>query len=384
MIDPLINAHNGVFDTVLAAFLTHLRQDYSAIVHAAHVLFYYLAGIQWVSTALWFTLSEGLTTGVIKAMQSLVVLGLFYTLIDKGGEYIPIMVNGFIHTGSLATGMHALSPSDIMAQGLDVSLGMVRQFNHLGWIHHPFSCLLACTLSVAIVLLYALLAAEVSIVMIKSYALVSLSGVFFAFGAHHFLRPITLQFTKACIGVGLQCLTLYLLMGVGMQLGQDWQTLIHQAATQQALQPFFIIFSGVVIYYMVIKTIPPFIAGLACGADFSSRGESTIAAAVSAGASLTQGGMMATNSTVSSARMATQMTQTAKHSAATFRHHRQQGASLSRATGNTAKAVSQAAMATAHHHLSQSKHGHGTGVRDRLAQRLAQETAKAQQKNTPP
>ena len=127
------------------------------------------------------------------------------------------------------------------------------------------------------------MAGEMAILLVKSYALVALSGLMFAFGANETVRPISMNYFKAVIGLGLQLMTFYLIMGVGVKVGSDWQALIAQAAQLHDLKPFLVVMAAVIIFYLIVKNIPPFIGGLAGVGGFRSYGDAAVGTALTAG-----------------------------------------------------------------------------------------------------
>jgi len=131
--------------------------------------------------------------------------------------------------------------------------------------------------------MYGFIAAELAIVLVKSYLLVSLAGLFFAFGASDITRTMTVQYLKTIVGIGLQLMALYFLISVGQNLGQDWVQLTSQAAEQHDLMPMMVILASVIIYYLMVKNIPTFIAGLSGVGGFRNYGDAAVGMAVNAG-----------------------------------------------------------------------------------------------------
>lgn len=266
---------SGILDQVLQEFLQALQGDYSKLQTLAQGLFYYLAGIQIAVSALWLMFKGDPLEAFIKTLQIFFTLSVFYTLIEFGGSWMPQIINGFISMGSSSSGISSLTPSSVMNQGLSIGFAILDNFANWGWVTHPFGALLACVILIAIIILYALLAAETAVLLIKSYVLVALSGLMFAFGANELVRPMAMNYFKAVIGIGLQLLTFYLIMGVGVQIGSSWASLVQQAASAHDLKPFLVVLAAVLVFYTIVKNVPPFIAGLSGIGGFQSYGSTT-------------------------------------------------------------------------------------------------------------
>lgn len=281
MLTDTINT--GILDQVLQEFLSVLQYDYGRLESAAKTLFYYLAGIQMVVSALWLMFKNDVVEAFVKTLQMFFTFSVFYTLVVFGGSWMPQIINGFIAMGATASGIHSLSPSSVLDQGLSIGFAILDNFSNWGWATHPLGSLLSCAILIAIVILYALLAAEMTVILIKSYTLITVSGLMFAFGANEAVRPIALNYFKAVIGIGLQLLVFYLVMGVGVQIGHDWAVLIGQAAAQHDLKPFLVVMAAVIVFYLIVKNVPVFIAGLSGISGFRNYGDAAVAAAMTAG-----------------------------------------------------------------------------------------------------
>ncbi|MBN1683991.1 MAG: P-type conjugative transfer protein TrbL [Gammaproteobacteria bacterium] len=252
----------GILDQVLKEFLKALQSDYARIEMFAKGLFYYLAGIQIVMSGIWLMFKADPIEASVKTIQIFFTITVFYTLIQFGGTWMPQIINGFISVGANSSGITSLTPSAVLDQGVSIGFAIMDNFSHWGWVTHPFGSTLSCFILVIIIVLYALLAAEMVILLVKSYVLVSLSGLMFAFGANEAVRPIAMNYFKSVIGIGLQLLTFYLIMGVGVHIGHDWATLIGQAAQAHELKPFLVVLAAIIVFYMIIKNVPSFIASL--------------------------------------------------------------------------------------------------------------------------
>jgi len=107
----------GILDQVTQEFLTSLNRDGFLIQAAAKRLFYYLVMIQLALNALWMTVAgESLQGFISKLVQLAFSFGFFYALIQFGDQWIPQILNGFIHLGEVA-GITSLDPSSIVDQG---------------------------------------------------------------------------------------------------------------------------------------------------------------------------------------------------------------------------------------------------------------------------
>jgi type IV secretion system protein TrbL len=275
----------GILDQVTDQFLTALKNDGAIIQQAAEKLFGYLVVIQLSISALWMTLAgESLQNFLTKMVQMAFVFGFFYALIQYASEWMPAVLNGFIRLGQEA-GVKALDPSSIVDQGVSIASGIVKGLMGWGLLSHPFVSILGAIVCISIIVIYGLMAAELAIVLVKSYVLIAVGSLFFAFSASDVTRSMSTQYFKSILGLGLQLMTLYLLLGVGQHVGEHWAQMTSNAAAQHELMPMLVILCAVIVYYLILKNIPVFIGGLAGVGGLRNYGDTAVATTLGAAAS---------------------------------------------------------------------------------------------------
>jgi hypothetical protein len=207
----------------------------------------------------------------------------------------------------------------------------------------------------------------------------------FTFGANEAVRPIAMNYFKAAIGIGLQLLTLYIIMGVGVQIGQGWSVLIGQAAANHELKPFLVVGAAVVVFYLIAKNVPPFIAGLSGVGGFKNFGDEAIGAVVAAGgvgamamqkaSSGATGGIQAMGQGIKGALQAGQYAS----------QHQQSGMSGFQAAGKAAMGLA-GSMGSAIKDSVMKNNTHmsyGQKVNAAMSQKLAEQAAKASKAAAP-
>lgn len=275
----------GILDQVTQQFLEALSHDGRLIQKSAEMLFYYLVVIQLALSAIWMTLAgESVQKFLTRLVQMFFSFSFFYGLIQFGGQWIPQLLNGFIHIGQLA-GVKSLDPSSIVDQGMSISGAIFKAFFNWGLLGHPWVSIVGAIVCISILVLYGLMAAELAIVLVKSYILIALGGLFFAFGASDYTEEMAKNYFRAAIGLGLQLMSLYLLLGVGQNIGTEWATMTAHAAEKHELMPMLVILAAVIVYYMILKNIPLFIAGLSSMGGFRNYGDAAVGMATNAGMS---------------------------------------------------------------------------------------------------
>ncbi len=375
----------GVVDQVLQEFMQALQRDFGRIEDLAKGLFYYLAGLQIVVSAIWMMFKGEPLDAAVTIIKQLFMISVFYTLVLFGGTWMPQLINGFISIGASSSGIQSLTPSSVLGQGISIGFSIISNFSHWGWVTHPFGVLLSCAILITIIVLYALLAAEIANILVKSYVLVSLSGLMFAFGANEVVRPIAMNYFKATIGIGLQLLVLYLIMGVGVQIGSDWATLIGQAAQHHALKPFLVVMAAVIVFYMIVKNVPPFIAGLTGISGFKNYGDAAVGAAMTAGGMGARGAMSAARMGTGGAQAVGQFGKGAIQASSSVAQHMKSGVSAHQAVGKAAMSTAGAAAGSIKDSMMKANQqmSFGQKFNAKMASRLAQQAAQASKASAP-
>lgn len=344
-----------ILDQVTQEFLNAFQSDGKLIQKAGEHLFYYLCVIQLSISALWMVIAgESLQRLASRFIQLSFSFGFFYGLIELGSQWIPDLLNGFIQLGQEG-GVQSLDPSSIINQGLSISNAIFQGFFNWGLLGHPFVSLIGAVVCLAILVIYALIAAELTIILVKTYAVISLSGLFFAFGASDYTREMAQRYIASAIGLGLQLMMLYLLLGVGQHIGENWAQMTKVAADNHELMPMFVILAAVIVYYMVIKHIPVFIASLSGASGLRHYGEASVSSALGAAFFSSRLANTAKNMGFGAVRAGAQIGTTAAHlsktAASQFKTHgfnakgfsgaaKSTVGSFAKATANTVKDIS--------------------------------------------
>lgn len=281
----------SAIDQVTQSFLSAFQAEASHIKGAALSLFNYLAVIQLAVSSLMMIVSgESLQRFFSRTYGMLISFSIFYACIQYGGHWVPTIINGFIEIGK-SSSLDGISPGSVMMQGLSIVSGMIKSLGSWRAVTHPIVTFLVGSASVSIIILYALIAADLAIVIVKAYVLTTLASLFFAFGANEMTRSMAVNFLKTVIGLGLQLMTLYLVLSIGAKLGEKWTLMVKYAGDHHEIMPILVIMASTIVYYLIIKNVPSFIAGLSGVGGFQNYGDAAVAMAMNTGATHSKAAM---------------------------------------------------------------------------------------------
>lgn len=274
---------NGILDQIAYEYLTKFQSIFSHIFSIAQSLFFYLAVIQLAVIAFFYVLSRDslgdMAAGMIK---KLFIVSIFLTAMNNAGTWFPLFINFFIDLGSNSGGVTSLDPSSVAGQGLSISAGILKAVGMWGFITDPIGVLLGGVSCIAVILFYGLIAAELAITLIESYCLIAFSPMFMAFGANKLTHNYAMNYFNTVIAIGVKLMVLYIIIGVGTTLGQDWAHMAESAAQNQEIMGFLVIVVAALFYFLIAKRVPAFISQIINGMSMSSGADAAAGSVLTA------------------------------------------------------------------------------------------------------
>lgn len=282
----------NILDAIDIEFLNAFTAASGEIFKAGQSLAYWLAFIS-IGFSVGMMLLKGEEVHVMgsKLIKMGIMFGLFFTLIEYGGTWIPEFLNGFIAVGQKASGIQSVDPSSVFNQGWYIASRLIQGAYDAG-MYHILSALAALFGAFFIIIIYALISASLCVLYIKAYALVLIGPVIFALGNNDVTRSTVSNYIQKIIGMGLNLLFYYLVIGVGISLGDQWVQNISEAGLTD-FSILAMILGGIVVFYQVLQNVPSFIATISGATGFRDYGQAAIAAAASGAAMMAQAAVSA-------------------------------------------------------------------------------------------
>jgi type IV secretion system protein TrbL len=303
------NFNTNVPSSILQQFRNQ-RANWTANVWVyANSLFALLAVIEFAWSAAVMLLEksdlQGWTSALVRKMMW---LGAFYAVLLFGSTWIPAIIDSFTAIGQNASGVAALSPGDVFAQGLQIASALLGGASTSAFFTNPGPSLALVFCSLLIVISYVIITINFIVTFVESYLLVSVGFIFLGFGGSRWTAPYVERFIGLAVAVGIKILLLYCLISAGMNLGLDWieeaQSVSNSA---RPLMTAFDVMGAAVIFMMLCWQIPKLFAGILggsptlTGGDFAATVGVIASAALAAGSAAASGvGMLAGAGTLAS------------------------------------------------------------------------------------
>ena len=272
----------------------------------ANGLFGILALIEFTWSAATMVLDKtDLQSWTSALIRKIMWIGAFYALLINGRNWIPAIIDSFEQIGYSAAGMgRPLSPSDVMAQGINIAGALMDSAGSSGFFTNPGPAFALVFCAIIIVLSYVIITINFVVVMVESYIIVSVGFLFLGFGGSRWTAPYVERYIGLAVSIGIKIVLIYCLISAGFNLGVGWATEATTvgASPNPALVAFDVM-GGAVIFMMLCWQIPKLFGAVLGGARALTGGDlittgTALAAGTFAVGSLGAGAVASAASTV--------------------------------------------------------------------------------------
>jgi type IV secretion system protein TrbL len=265
---------------VSSTILTDIVRDYEAVTASwvgalgpiAHRIFWILVAIQLTWSALWWVLDREDGLAVLSSLlRQVVAIGFFYAVLLNGGTWIPAVIQGFSNAGAAAAGITNLSPTGVFDQGLALANKILNATSDLGLLDGFFASLIAGISALVVVVAYAIIAAQLLVVLVESFIVIGAGILFLGFAGSRWTKFFTERYLSYLASVGVKLFVLYLIMGVGMGIAARWMPILERGGFSPI--PFFYVMGGSLVFVFLTWHIPSVAGSMMAGAVSLSLGD---------------------------------------------------------------------------------------------------------------
>jgi type IV secretion system protein TrbL len=272
-----IEANNAI-ERIINLYRDNVQAWQTSLTSYAVSLFWILAGIEFVWTAIRLTLKGAeMNDFLAELVNRILFIGFFYTLLLHSAEWTGAIVQSFREAAnsasSAAGGSSGISPANI----IDNAIIIVSKLLQSTTILNPADALVSGISAIVILGCFALMAASLIEALIESYIVLSAGVIFMGFGGSSWTSEYAKKILIYAVSVGAKLFVIQLIMGLG-------ETLIEQLATEfdgSRIEDVLVMVGVSVVMFVICRNIPQIVQGLVNGTSFGSG--NTLSAAVSAG-----------------------------------------------------------------------------------------------------
>jgi len=268
---------DGVLDSVVRLFADSAEPFMVRGVVVALSVFVTLATIHlaW-DLMMWALRDRGDLFGL--ALRKFLLLSFFYLLIVALPLWLPRLLDGFEQLGRLVTGLEALSPSSVFEQGVALAFSLFDSWKKLLILLIPFAGTLQTVTFWLVLASFTLIAFQLARLLVEGSLVLGGLVVFLGASAHRATFGLFEGYVRYAFDVGIRLFVVYLLVGVGHNLGAEWDRMLTEATAFDLADPRFLlsITASAGFYALLVQSLPKAIASALTG-SFNFAGHNPLA-----------------------------------------------------------------------------------------------------------
>lgn len=283
---------SGMLDQVVAAFATRAASWQTVIMNAATWLFWTLGTISLVWTGATLMLrGGGIQDFFSEFVRFIMFFGFFLWLLRNGPAIASSIIQSLQRLGEQASGVSSVTPSGIVDIGFVIFRQAIANLTFLS----PIDSVVGLALSLAIMVLLAAVAVNMMLLVVSAWILMYAGIFFLGFGGSRWTSDMAISYYKTVLGVGMQLLTMVILVGIGVDLLSSFYARMNTGTLNFEELGVMLVFCFTLL--MLITRVPPLVASIVSGGGVGAA--SSIGA--SAGAGTVVGAAMASAGMASAA-----------------------------------------------------------------------------------
>jgi len=269
----------GVLDKVVTEFATRASTWATVVSAAASRLFWSLVTISLVWNFGMMALRKAdIGDFFAEFIRFTFFTGLFWWALTNGPAMATSIIASMKQIGAEASGSESIGPSGVVDVGFLIFSQALR--NTSAW--SPIDSLVGLTLSLGILVMLAIIAVNMLLLLVSAWIL-AYAGVFFlGFGGARWTSDMAVNYFKTVIGLGMQIMTMILLVGIGNDLLSDFYAKMSTGSVNfEELAVMLVVCMALLI---LVNRIPPLLAGIITGASVGGGGIGQLGAGAALGA----------------------------------------------------------------------------------------------------
>lgn len=210
--------------------------------------------------------------------------GIFLWFLRNGPALANSIIDAMIKIGSEASGRGTTNPSNIVDIGFQI---YETAKTNLEW---SATSVAAFCISLAVLIIFALIGVNMLLQLCSAWVLAYAGVIFLGFGGSYWTKDMAVNYFKTVLGVGVQLMTMTLLIGIGISIVNDTTAQITTSGAQNLTEMAVLLITAITLFMLVDK-LPALVAGIINGASIGSSGIGAFGAGAAIGAALTAKGI---------------------------------------------------------------------------------------------
>lgn len=228
-------------------------------------------------------------------VHQIMYLGFFLAALQFSVTWATEIVNSF-RQAAVGAGGGGISPTDVFATGIDIAGKVLNEMSF--W--HPADSAAFMIAALVLMVVFALIAAEMIRVLVSAWIIIYLGVLFMGFGALRYTKDFAVSTLRYTVSIGARLFVLQLLVGIGAHLAQQWAGSFQASDDVQLL----VMIGCSIVLLAIVKTVPQEVQGIINGSHMVHGGGAVIGAAAAVGAGVAAGAAAVAGAPVAAAQAA--------------------------------------------------------------------------------
>lgn len=248
--DPIVTDPS----TLTAAYEMLVPAWIGAVSPYAYDLFLALAGLEIAVFGwdLWRKYHGDIRVALLETTNKILVIGIGLALLMNGSTWMGYIIEMFSTVGQKASGVAGLGPSIIILQAIKVFGKMLWAAAKAGALADLPTAVVMVLAAFVICFSFLTICAQFIITKVQTFLALGLGFFFLGFGGSRWTIPYVERYFAYAVAVGVKLMALYVLIGAGWSLTDNWIAAGQNAAlTDASAEQVMVIMCGAVLYAAV-------------------------------------------------------------------------------------------------------------------------------------
>jgi len=212
-----------------------------------------------------------------------IFVGFFWWLLDNGPIFAKAIIDSLTQIGGVANKKLGYEPELTPSGIVDIGFEAIAHSIEKASIMSPVTSLAGFVFAFGILLLAVMIGINMLMLLISAWIL-AYAGIFIlGFGGSKWTNEMALNYYKTVLGIGLQLMTMLLLVGIGKTIMREY---FKSVSTNPAITEMAVVFVVAFIVYQLSSKVPPMIAGMVSGGGGGGMGIGSFAGGAAIGAAV--------------------------------------------------------------------------------------------------
>ena len=197
----------------------------------------------------------------MELIRLLIYLNVLYLFISQYDQFLPYIINSFrsagIYMGSKASGyVLTTNPGDIINIAVSIASKILNVAKNQTSLVNFGMSLIAVIAAGVVLYCFGTIAIELVLIEIGSRIILAAGIFLLAFAGSSWTREYAEHYVHAFFHIGVKMLFIYVLVGIGAGLTQNWSKVLDNVPIGQIMEYYIAVIMASFVYYKICQKVP--------------------------------------------------------------------------------------------------------------------------------